>query len=145
MNDQKIIELIRSGKSDRALTVLYKHFPMMRNLVTSRGGTAQDAEDVFQEALIILCRKAAQPGFTLTAQLSTYLFSVCRFLWNDELKKRKHAPAGDFETGLKQAEEEALPGARWRKRTGQSWRKRCWEELGERCAGTACCFFTTGE
>ncbi|HEY4150405.1 MAG TPA: sigma factor, partial [Chitinophagaceae bacterium] len=100
MNDQKIIELIRDGKSDRALTVLYKHFPMMRKLVLTRGGTAQDAEDIFQEALIILCRKAGKPGFILTAQLSTYLFSICRFLWNDELKKRKHAPTGDFETGL---------------------------------------------
>lgn len=33
-------------------------------------------------------------NFKLTAQLSTYLYSVCRFIWSDELKKRnKWQPA----------------------------------------------------
>jgi RNA polymerase sigma factor (sigma-70 family) len=88
MNDQQIIEFIRSDKSANALNSLYKHFPLMRKMVMANGGSKVDAEDVFQEALIILIRKVQSPDFKLTAQLSTYLFSVCRFVWMDELKKR---------------------------------------------------------
>src|SRR5258705_11058735 len=100
MYDQQIIWLFRENNEDKAFNVLYKHFPMIRKSVLSNGGNAQDAEDIFQEALIILCRKAKDPGFKLTAQLSTYLFSVRRFLWKDELKKRKPFVSIDFETWL---------------------------------------------
>ena len=108
MDDQKIITLIRTGKNDQALNALYRHYPLMRKMIRSRGGTSNDAEDIFQEALIILVRKVKAAGqttgsdqakpaeFTLTAQLSTYLFSVCRYLWKDELKKRRHEVSSDF-------------------------------------------------
>ena len=108
MEDQKIIELIRLQKNDRALVALYKNFPAVKKMILSKGGHASDAEDIFQEGLIILCTKVKDPGFVLTAQLSTYLFSVCRFLWKDELKKRKDHQVLDFDTGLNAAEEQAL-------------------------------------
>lgn len=120
MDDQKIITLIRTGKNDQALNALYRHYPLMRKMIRSRGGTSNDAEDIFQEALIILVRKVKAAGqttgsdqakpaeFTLTAQLSTYLFSVCRYLWKDELKKRRHEVSSDFATGLTAFEEQEL-------------------------------------
>jgi RNA polymerase sigma factor (sigma-70 family) len=126
MDDQKIITLIRTGKNDQALNALYRHYPLMRKMIRSRGGTTNDAEDIFQEALIILVRKikaadmvkldgqageggqAKTAAFTLTAQLSTYLFSVCRYLWKDELKRRRHEVSSDFETGLTASEEQEL-------------------------------------
>ena len=54
MHDHIIIELIRTNRTDKALAALYRHFPMIRTLIRSKGGTAEDAEDIFQEALIIL-------------------------------------------------------------------------------------------
>jgi RNA polymerase sigma factor (sigma-70 family) len=111
MTDQRIIELIRAGKNDKALNALYQQFPMIRKLIRSKGGTRSDAEDVFQEALIVLLKKAASPDFQLTAKLSTYLYSVSRFLWNDQLKRRRpqvpvdESPAFDAAetTGLEEA------------------------------------------
>ena len=89
MTDEKIIEWIRLGKHDKAFVKLYKGYPAVEKLVKSKGGTKEDARDVFQEALIILCRKIKNDEFHLSAQLSTYLYSVCRFVWKDELQKRK--------------------------------------------------------
>ena len=111
MNDVKIIELIRTGKGDSALNALYKHFPMMRKMIRSKGGNPADAEDIFQEALIILVRKVRTTDFKLTAQLSTYLFSVCRLLWKDELKKRKIHVTYDGELELADAVELELTAA----------------------------------
>lgn len=89
MDDQSILELIRTGKNDLALNKLYRNYPAIRKMVRARGGTKTDAEDVFQEALIILLSKAADPQFRLTAQISTYVYSVARFIWNDQLRQRQ--------------------------------------------------------
>jgi RNA polymerase sigma factor (sigma-70 family) len=117
MDDQKIIDLLRTGESGLALNSLYKHFPMIRKLIRSNGGNSKDAEDIFQEALIILIRKAKDQDFRLTAQLSTYLFSVCRFLWKDQLKQLSNTQitydaatgmTGDAATYLTESEEAGL-------------------------------------
>jgi RNA polymerase sigma factor (sigma-70 family) len=96
MNDQEIVELIRNGKSSSALNSLYRNFPVIRKMILTNGGNKNDAEDIFQEALIILIRKIRDTDFKLTAQLSTYLFSVCRFIWSDELKKRNRPMPDEF-------------------------------------------------
>jgi RNA polymerase sigma factor (sigma-70 family) len=96
MDDQSILKLIRAGKNDVALNALYRNYPAIRKMVRARGGSTKDAEDVFQEALIILLRKAADPQFRLTAQLTTYLYGVARFVWNDQLRKRRSPIADDL-------------------------------------------------
>ncbi|HVU98426.1 MAG TPA: sigma-70 family RNA polymerase sigma factor [Puia sp.] len=88
MDDQTILELIRTGKNDLALNALYRNFPAIRKLVRSRGGSTKDAEDVFQEALMILIGKVKK-DFRLSARLSTYLYGVCHFLWTEQLRKRR--------------------------------------------------------
>ena len=98
MDDQTILELIRTGKNDLALNALYRNFPAVRKLVRSRGGNTRDAEDIFQEALIILIRKLKK-DFRLSAQLSTYLYGVCRLLWIEQLRKRRLHVSFDSSTG----------------------------------------------
>ena len=98
MDDQTILELIRTGNNDLALNALYRNFPAVRKLVRSRGGTTRDAEDIFQEALIILIRKLKK-DFHLSARLSTYLYGVCRLRWNEQLRKRRLHVSFDSSTG----------------------------------------------
>jgi len=99
MDDQTIIELIRTGKNDLALNALYRNFPAIRKLVRSRGGSTRDAEDIFQEALIILIRQLKK-DFRLSAKLSTYLYGVCRRLWSEQLRKRRLQVSFDSLTGV---------------------------------------------
>jgi RNA polymerase sigma factor (sigma-70 family) len=111
MQDQQIIELIRTNRHHKAFAALYRHYPAVKKLILSKGGRAGDAEDIYQEALIILCRKVNSSDFQLTAKLSTYLYSVSRFLWKDELKKRqKHSfvemdDAGAADNGIEETVE----------------------------------------
>jgi RNA polymerase sigma factor (sigma-70 family) len=143
MTDSQIIELIRTEKSDKALIALYQHFPMMLKMIRSNGGSRQDAEDVFQEALIIFFKKVKMPEFTLTAKLSTYLFSVCRFLWNDELKKRNQYATADPETILDEAEQKDLEYLLEQEQKAKLAEK-VLNELGERCRELLVLFYTMG-
>ena len=92
ITDQDILSQIRSGTEGRALGALYRHLPAIRRMIRYHGGGRQEADDIFQEALIIFCRKAQEDGFVLSSGIYPYLYSVCRFLWSDELKRQKRQP-----------------------------------------------------
>ena len=88
MSDQGIIELIREGRDQAAFNSLYAHFGKVRRLVRANSGSSDDAKDVFQDALIIFHRKARSAEFVLSSSVSTYLFSIARNLWREELRRR---------------------------------------------------------
>ena len=96
MDDASIILLLKSNKYSKGFYALYDHYPKVEKMIYKNGGTRDDAKDIYQDGLIILYRKVTEGNFTLTAQLGTYLFSVCRFLWMDEIKKREKMPADKF-------------------------------------------------
>jgi DNA-directed RNA polymerase specialized sigma24 family protein len=63
------------------LTQLYlKGFPVVARYVARRGGTMDEAKDVFQDALIILYEKHAD-GLTLNATQQAYLMGIAKHLW----------------------------------------------------------------
>lgn len=106
MSDQQIIEAIKEHRADKAFVQLYRYFPVVKKMIASCGGSKEDARDVYQEALIILCKKIKEGNFVLSSKLDTYLYSVCNFLWKDELKKQKKQKYVDLvpevEAGLKE-------------------------------------------
>ncbi len=141
MPDETIIALIRADKSDKALDSLYNFFPPVRKMIRHNGGNSQDAEDIFQEALIILCRKVRDTDFVLTAKLSTWLFSVCRYLWKDELKKRGQPMPGDPET-LYAPRGEVMPEEAMEKEHVARLAESVLSELGERCRELLLLYYT---
>ena len=77
----------------QALTQLYRQgFPPVRRYIGRRGGSPQDAQDVFQDALVILYEQATRGTLVLTASVSTYLLSISRNLWHQELRRRARLP-----------------------------------------------------
>jgi RNA polymerase sigma factor (sigma-70 family) len=57
--------------------------------VVQNGGAEEDAEDIFQDGIIIIYNKINLNQFILTSSFKTYLYSVCRNLWLQKLSKRK--------------------------------------------------------
>jgi RNA polymerase sigma factor (sigma-70 family) len=102
MHDDQLITRIRTGETGKALHVLYKHFPLAVKHIGTHGGNRQLAEDIFQEALLILVRKVQEEHFTLTAPLKAYLLGICRMLWQAELRKqqRQQLPQQEPDTRL---------------------------------------------
>lgn len=88
MDDQRIIELIRQGHDRAAFARLYAHFPKVEHLVRANSGDRSDAKDVFQDSLVILHRRLRDERFQLTSSLGTFLYSVARNVWREELRRR---------------------------------------------------------
>ena len=89
MNDQEIIESIRSGKTDEPIRYLYREFPKIKSLIATSGGSKGDAREIFHDSLILLIEKVSEPSFELTSKLTTYLYGINRLLWKNELRKKQ--------------------------------------------------------
>ena len=79
------------AKNDkRSVEILYKeHYNMVQSLVINNNGTADDARDIFQEAMIVLYENAKSDHFELNCLIKTYLYSVARRLWLKRLSYAK--------------------------------------------------------
>ncbi len=97
MKDTEILAALRSDGREKGLVRLYRYLPKVESLIRSQGGTKRDAQDVFQEALIVLVQKAQQPTFALTSTIDTYLYGACHLLWRNELRKRGKQPLTDID------------------------------------------------
>jgi len=96
MTDQDIVNLIRTNKYSPAMKSLYAYLAVVKTFVLKNNGTREEGEDVFQEGLVIFCNKVLKPEFVLTSSINTYLYSVCKLLWLDELKKKNKTIKNDF-------------------------------------------------
>lgn len=97
LKQSKIVEQLRSGENKKAIAQLYQAFPSIRKFIRNSGGDDADAQDVFQDALLVLYRNAQKADFELTCAPSTYLYSVARFLWKDVQKKRNKEVRLEYE------------------------------------------------
>ncbi|SHK94410.1 RNA polymerase sigma factor, sigma-70 family [Chitinophaga jiangningensis] len=108
----------------KAYTDLYQHsFPAICHYIQQNSGNEQDAEDIFQEALLVLLEKINNPDFRLTASLNTFLFAVARNLWLKELRNRSRISNTDIPDVPEEHMEPAKPyqhslSGWWSKMTG---------------------------
>lgn len=86
--DESILQGIKNSDDD-AFRYLYKHgFPVIRSMILKNSGTLDDANDIFQEGIIVLYDKVTAGNFVFTCSINTFLYAVCRNLWLKALKKK---------------------------------------------------------
>ena len=84
-SDEAIIEGLRL-RSDFIIRYIYQtDYPMIRYLVMSNSGSDEDAEDIFQDSLIVIYKKIKTHCLDLNSSFHTYLYSVSRNLWLQKL------------------------------------------------------------
>jgi RNA polymerase sigma factor (sigma-70 family) len=96
-NEKLLLQgLARNDK--KAVETIYRlNYSTVQSLIINNNGSADDAKDIFQEAMIVLYEKARSGNFELNCQIKTYVYSVARRLW---LKKLQQASryGGDITT-----------------------------------------------
>ncbi len=90
LTDEEIIAGLRK-RDNRVLQYIYKNsFNAIKQLVIHNAGSDSDAEDIFQESLIIIFKKLRdEPEFKLSASFATYIYSISRLIWLKHLKQIK--------------------------------------------------------
>jgi RNA polymerase sigma factor (sigma-70 family) len=87
-SDQAIIDGLKRRDSGVIRFIYKEYYPTIKYLINSNSGYDTDAEDVFQDALVIIYRKITKEDLTLTSSFKTFLYSICRNLWLQRLDKK---------------------------------------------------------
>ena len=86
---QQIIKGIATGDK-KTLTAFYTHnFPAVKAYVQLNKGKLEDAEDVFQEALVLIYQKLNEGELQLRTSIHAYCFGICKNIWRNRLKANK--------------------------------------------------------
>lgn len=85
-----------SNEDQSILRYLYRRFfPSIRQFIEANNGCQSDAEDVFQEALVVVFVKIRDQQLELTSSFSTYLFAICKHIWLKQLRRGERYRTGE--------------------------------------------------
>ena len=87
--DEMIINGFRNNDPETIEKIYNELFPMIKRLVEFNSGTPSDAKDIFQEALMVIHKKIENDDFFLSCSFKTFLYSICRNIWFNQLRNRK--------------------------------------------------------
>lgn len=98
-SNEKALLLGLARNDKKAVETIYKeNYNMVQGLIINNNGSADDAKDIFQEAMIVLYEKARSGTFELNCLIKTYMYSVCRRLWLKRLQQsNRFTEIGDSE------------------------------------------------
>lgn len=68
-----------------------QYFQAIKNFVLKNSGSLAEANDLFQDALVIFYVKVRKGEYRNTSSLKTYLFGIAKNLWLKELRRRRIA------------------------------------------------------
>ena len=88
--DQYFLKGIMSNETKILNEIYQKFLPSIKKYVLANSGTQSDALDVFQEGLMVIYKKLRNGDLQLSSSFHTYLFSVCKFIWFNQLKSKHH-------------------------------------------------------
>ncbi|MDP9042483.1 MAG: sigma-70 family RNA polymerase sigma factor, partial [Bacteroidota bacterium] len=134
-SDSELVVAIREREMlEQAILQLYEeHAEITRSFIMGKGGTEQDADDIFQETVVSFIDIVQKAKFRQESGIRTFLISISKNLWYNELRRRDRSGKREmvFETDRTLKEEgisEVIYDRELKKQLNQLLR-----ELGESC------------
>jgi RNA polymerase sigma factor (sigma-70 family) len=110
-SDDAIVAGILSNDLNEIIFYIYKQYAELISFnVVTMGGSLQDGEDIFQETVVTFIDLVRKSKFRGDSSVKTFLVSVARNIWLNELKKRKSGDqrAKVFETSRGHIENDVI-------------------------------------
>ena len=83
------LEAILEG-DEKGIRKMYQDLmPLIISIILKNKGTTNDAQDVFQDALMIIYQKAQNGDIQSIGSFKGYFIGVCKYVWMNKLR-RKH-------------------------------------------------------
>ncbi len=86
--DNQLADAILRNDNREVLKYLYaKLFPKIKVMIARFGGTSDDAQDVFQDGVVVLYRKIKMGDFETSGNPEGFLYTMCRNIWLNKMKR----------------------------------------------------------
>lgn len=135
--ENELISAINAGgtQRQRALRQIYKDQALKGKVVRyvqNNSGNFQDGQDIYQEGIIVLDRNIREDKFRGETSLQGYLYSICRFLWMNQIRKKAKVDLTDDHTKMDDVETHT-PEISMIDDERKSVLQKVVSQLGERC------------
>ena len=110
-SDDAIVAGILSNDLNDIIFYIYRQYAELISFnVVTMGGSLQDGEDIFQETVVTFIDIVRKSKFRGESSVKTFLVSVARNIWLNELKRRKSGDqrAKVFETSRGHIENDVI-------------------------------------
>jgi RNA polymerase sigma factor (sigma-70 family) len=133
--DSELVTNLRAGiRMEETIKAIYRdHFESLAWYITNNSGSRQDAEDVFQEVVVAFIELVKKDKFRGESTVKTFLYSLNRHTWLNELKRRGRALAREEKYEKGQERVELDTGYMIAEREGKAEVMQLVSELGETC------------
>jgi RNA polymerase sigma factor (sigma-70 family) len=89
-SDEELIDTLKDEQvSNSVISFLYRsYYAVLSNYVRQNQGSEQDAQDIFQEVIVTFIEIVKKGKFRGESSIKTFLFTLNKYAWLNELKKR---------------------------------------------------------
>lgn len=93
-----IIDCIKNRQNEKALSYLYNHtLKKVKSYILNNSGSLDDANDIFQDAVIIFFKSVLENKFESNASVDAYIFTISKNLWINTAKRKRKLVHVDIE------------------------------------------------
>ncbi|WP_113639184.1 RNA polymerase sigma factor [Nubsella zeaxanthinifaciens] len=133
--DQRYVAALLNNDTVLVNEIYKKCAAKIKSFVLFNNGTAADAADIFQEALVDIYNQAKYKDLQLTCPFEPFLLLVCKRKWLNELKKRAVSPVTNNTDDLLHIGEDTFAAAEMleQQKERAALFLAAFEKLGERC------------
>jgi RNA polymerase sigma factor (sigma-70 family) len=145
-SDGELIRNLTENVSvDDSIRFLYRqYFDFLKTYVIDNSGDIHDAEDIFQEVIISFINLVKARKFRGESSVKTFLYSINRNLWLNELKKRGSSQKRELKYEQKKEDTDAAIGLAIESRETSQRLMAAIGELGETCKKILVLFYFEG-
>ncbi len=126
--------LMNNQHIDATIKFLYRqHFELLARYILNNSGSSQDAEDIFQEVIVAFINLVKGNKFRGESSVKTFLFSLNKNMWLNELKRRNRAMTREEKYERISLKEEATIDVKMELQQTKGELMKAIHELGENC------------
>lgn len=141
--DVELIAAISAGRDlNDAIRFLYRqHSDAISSFIMHYGGSEQDADDIFQETVVAFIDIVSKGKYRMEATVRTFLSSIARNCWFNELKKRGRSDLRDRQFELSRDKDETDVSHHIAELEQKRQLRQLVDQLGEACRKVLLLFY----
>jgi len=111
MHEIIMVDYATKDKEKLFIDLYKKAFPSVATYISRRGGSLEEAKDIFQDALIIFYEKNQEESFFIENE-KAYLLGISKHLWSKKFKSTaQFQPLDTIKTNLMSSEDNGAPSS----------------------------------
>jgi RNA polymerase sigma factor (sigma-70 family) len=90
------VKTLVSEREDLFVGLYKTAFPAIARYIHRKGGSLDEARDIFQDALIVYYEKSVQDPSGIQSSKEAYIFGIARHLWSKKFRENNRLYDGDL-------------------------------------------------